>query len=257
MKSRRSVLRNLLMVSFPCISRRTNVLAETAALWVQRIYTYVQNELQEFSDVQEDSTAVGQHTNPAFIAYIKGEIPEPGAYCRQTAATEKCESHHLKKTTRERKTSNKAHRAKKHAPTCQKRSVVGSKPGLRMKPPPGEELVFRRRRGFISTEKVCQGSTEHIHGCHDNHTQESATQDSINSSQIGAEKINHLCLPGILLVIAVVNALLRVVEKFYAYVKREWTEVNDIYGLGSADVQYTEPAFIACVKGEDTAPYIS
>ena len=257
MKSKRSVLRNLLMVSFPCISRTTNVLAETAALWVQRIYTYVQNELQEFSDVQEDSTAVEQHTNPAFIAYIKGEIPEPGACCRQTVATKKCESHHLKKTIRE-KTSKKARRAKKHVPTCQKRRVVGSIPNLQMKPSPGVELVCRRRRGFISAETVFQGSTDHIHDCHDNHTHtlESATGDSINS-RIGAEKINRLRLPGILLVVAVVNALLRVVGTFCAYVKREWTEANDIYGFESADVQYTEPAFIAYVKGEDTAPYIS
>ena len=46
MKSESSVLRNLPMVSFPCISRTTNVLAETAAMWVQKIYAYVQSELQ-------------------------------------------------------------------------------------------------------------------------------------------------------------------------------------------------------------------
>ena len=271
MKSQRSVLRNLLMVSFPCISRVTNVLAESAALWVQKIYAYVQSELQEFRDVQEGSAEVEQHTDPAFVAYIKGEIPASDVDCQRTVVQEKCEIHKLKKTTRE-KTSNKAHRAKKHTPTRQKRSMVGSKPDLRMKPPPVEELVLPRRRSFICTEKVCQGPTKpprrespdqtkfadehHLHDCPKNYTQESATRDS-NNIQIDAEKNTHLHLPGILLVVALVNALLRVVEKFCAYVKREWTEINDIYGLESADVHYTDPAFIAYVKGEDTALYIS
>ena len=196
----------------------------------------------------------------------------PGVDCQQTVAKEKCEIHHLKKTIRE-KTSNKAHRAKKHTPTCQKRSVVGSKPDLRIKPPPVEELVLRRRRSqFISTEKVSQSSTEpsrrespdkkifgdepHIHGCHEKCIQESATRDSIKS-QIGAEKTTRPRLRGILLVVAMVNALLRVVEKLCAYVYREWANFNDIYVLEGADVQHTESAFIAYVKGEDTAPQIS
>ena len=230
MKNQRSVLRNLPRGSFPCISRWTIVLAETAALWTQKIYAYVQSKLQEFSDIQEDSVEVEQHTDPAFIAYIKGEIPEPVSYCGRTMEKEQCESYHLEKRTRE-KTSNKAFRAKKHTATCQKKSVVGSKPHLRLKPTPVpvEELVFRRKRSFISIEKVCQGSKEpprqessdrskfagenHIHDCHENYSQESATRDSINS-QIRAEKIStRLLLPGILLVFAVVNALLRAVEK--------------------------------------------
>ena len=270
MKSERSVLRNMSIDSCPCIPRVTSVLSKTATIWARKICAYVQSEIQVFSDIQEDST-VEQHTDPAFIAYIKGEIPEPAAYCRRTMEKEKCESYHLKKTTRE-KTGNKVRRAKKHTPNCQKSNLVGRKPDLLMKPPPVEELVFRKRRSFISAEKVSQGSTKppcqespgknkidgehHIHDCLENCTPESATRDSINS-QIGKEKITHLRLPGILLVVAVVNALLRVVEKFCAYVKREWTEVNDIYSLESADVQCTEPAFIAYVKGEDTAPYIS
>ena len=211
MKSQSSTLRNLLVASFPCISRTTNVLAETAALWVQKIYAYVQSELQEFSDIQEGSAEVEQHTDPAFVAYIKGEIPEPGVDCRQIVATEKCESHNLKKTARQ-KTKNKAGRAKKHTPTCQKRNMVGSEPDLRMKPPLVEELVFRRRRSFISTEKVSQSSTDHfrqqsrdqakfagehhLHDCSENYTQESAARDS-NNSQIDAEKNTHLRLPGI------------------------------------------------------------
>ena len=98
-----------------------------------------------------------------------------------------------------------------------------------MKPPPVEELVLRRKRSFISSETVSQGSTEpprressgkrnfaaehQSHDCQENYTQDSATHDSVNS-QIGAEKItNHLRFLGILLVVTVVNAMVRVVER--------------------------------------------
>jgi len=268
MKSKGSVLRNFSIVSCPCIPCVTNVLAKTATLWAQKICTYVESEFQEFSDIQGDSAAVEQHTDPAFIAYIKGEIPDPNVRCQQTAT----ESHHLMKITRE-KNNKKARKVKKLAPSFQQRSVVRSKTDLRMKPPPVEELVYRRKRSFNTTEKVSPGATEpprressgkrnfagehQSHDCHENYTQDSATHDSVNS-QIGAGKItNYLGFLGILLVFAVVNALVRVVEKFCAHVQREWTAFNDIYGHNSVDVSYTEPAFIAYLKGEGTAPYIS
>lgn len=80
---------------------------------------------------------------------------------------------------------------------------------------------------------------------------------SVNS-QVGAHKsTNQYSVPGILLVVAVVNALERLVVKFCVYVHREWVEFNDIYGHNGAEVQYTEPAFIAYLKGDGTAPYIS
>ena len=268
MKSEGSVLRNFSIVSCPCIPRVTNVLAKTATLWAQKICTYVESEFQEFSDMQGDSAAVEQHTDPAFIAYIKGEIPDPNVRCQQTAT----ESHHLMKITRE-KNNKKARKVKKHTPTCQQRSEVGRQPDLRMKPPPVEELVFRRKGSFVSTGKVSPGSREphrrecsgeRIFSCHYHQSQDcydisqdTVTHDSVNS-QTGAEKsTNHLRFPGILLVVAVVTALVRGVEKVFAHVQREWTEFNDICGHHSADVQYTEPAFIAYLKGDGAAPFVS
>ena len=264
-KSERSAPCNLFIVSCPCISRATNVLTKMATLWAHKICAYVQNEFQELSDIQDDNVALGQHTDPAFIAYIKGENLHPDPYCHQTA-TEKVESHHFKKTTRD-KNNKKAYKVK-NSPACKKRSVVRRKPDLRMKPPPVEELIFRSNRSFVSTDKVSPGSTKpphresygkgnfvgdhESHDCYENYTQDSTAHDSVNR-KIGAEKItNHLRFPGILLVVAVVNALVSVVEKFFAHVQREWTEFNDIYGHDSADVPYTEPAFIAYLKGEDT-----
>ena len=83
--------------------------------------------------MQEDSTAVEQHTDPAFIAYIKGEIPDPSVGYQQTGP-EKVESHYLKKTTR-KKNNTKSRKVKKHTETCQQRSVVRIKPDFPMKPP--------------------------------------------------------------------------------------------------------------------------
>ena len=265
MKSERCDLRDISVVSCPCIPRVTCILAKTATLLAQKICAYVQHEFQEFSDIQEDSMAVEQHTDPAFIAYIKGEDLHPDVHCQPKTR----KSQQLKKPSLE-KNNTKACKEKKRTPTCQKRNLVGSKRDLRMKPPPVEELVFRRKRSLSNRENVSSGSTEpprressgkrnfagehQIHACHENYTQDSATRDS-EKNQIGAEKItNHLRFPGILLLVAVVNAVLRVVEKLCAYVQREWTEFNDIYGHDSVDVLYTEPAFIAYLKGYGTAP---
>ena len=259
-KSERSAPCNLFIVSCPCISRATNVLTKTATLWAHKICAYVQSEFQELSDIQDDNEALGQHTDLAFIAYIKGEDLHPGPYCNQTAI-EKVESPHLRKTTRE-KNNKKAYKVK-NSRACKERSVVRRKPDL---PPPVEELVFRSNRSFVSTDKVSPCSTKpphrdsygkgreshESHDCYENYTQDSTAHDSVNR-QIGAEKnADHLRFPGILLVVAVVNALVSVVEKFFAHVQREWTEFNDIYGHDSAYVPYTEPAFIAYLKGEDT-----
>ena len=269
MNSETSVVRNMSIDSCPCIPRVTSILAKTATFWAQKICAYVQSEFKEFSDIQEDSTAIEQHIDPAFIAYIKGEDLHPVVHYQPTAR-KNVKGQQLKKITSE-KNNKKACKEKKRTPTCQKRNVISrSKPDLRMKPPPVEELVFRRKRSFINREKVSSGSTEphrressckrnfagehQSHDCHENCSQDSAARDSVKN-QIGAEKItNHFRFPGILLVVAVVNALLRAVEKLCAYVKREWTEFNDIYGHESADVRYTEPAFIAYLKGDVTAP---
>ena len=271
-KSERCDLRDMSIVSCPCIPRVTCILAKTATLWAQKICAYVQREFQDFSDIQGDSMVVEQHTDPAFIAYIKGEDLHPDVHCQPTAR-KNVKSQQLKKPSLD-KNKTKACKEKRRTPTCQKRNLVGSKPDLRMKPPPVEELVFRRKRSLAnSRESVSSDSTEpprressgernfagehQIHACHENYTQDSATRDSVKN-QIGAEKItNHHRFPGILLLVAVVNAVLRVVERFCAYVQREWTEFNDIYEHDSVDVPYTEPAFIAYLKGDGTAPYIS
>ena len=270
MKSERSVLHNVSIDSCPCISRVTNVLPKTATLWMHKICAYVGSEFQDFSDMQDDSTAVEQHTDSAFIAYIKGEIPDPNVGYQQTGP-QKVESHYLKKTTR-KKNNTKSRKVKKHTETCQQRSVARIKPDFPLKPPPVEELVFRRKRSFVSTGKCSPGSTQPNHreylgervfsvhdhqsqGCYENCTQHSAAHDSkpvmtmkmisVNSQAEADRSTYQYSVPGILLVVAVVNALVVGVEKFCAHVHREWAEFNDICGHKGAEVQYTEPPLIA------------
>ena len=68
LKSERSVLRNVFIDGCPCIFRITSVLVKTATLWMQKSRAYVQSELQEFSNMQEGSTAVEKYTPfPYFI----------------------------------------------------------------------------------------------------------------------------------------------------------------------------------------------
>ena len=45
---------------------------------MQKLYDYAQSELDEFNNIYEDNTADQPYTDPAFIAYIKGEdTPAP------------------------------------------------------------------------------------------------------------------------------------------------------------------------------------
>ena len=172
--------------------------------------------------------AVKQPTDPAFIAYIKGEDLHPDEHC-QPKARKNVKSQQLKKPSLV-KNNKKACKEKKRTLTCQKRNLVGSKPDLWMNPSPVEELVFRRKRSFANRENVSSASAkpprrepsgkrnfaaEHqSHDFHENYTQDPATRDSVKNQIEAYKATNHLRFPGMLLLVAVVNAVLRVVEKF-------------------------------------------
>ena len=55
---------------------------------------------------------------------------------------------------------------------------------------------------------------------------------------------------------SVAHALLFVPEKIYAYVQRVSEDYNNIYGDSMVELPYTEPAFIAYLKGEEGAPFL-
>ena len=60
----------------------------------------------------------------------------------------------------------------------------------------------------------------------------------------------------LVIVNSVANALLFVPEKIYAYVQRVSEDYNNIYGDSMVELPYTEPAFIAYLKGEEGAPFL-
>ena len=53
-----------------------------------------------------------------------------------------------------------------------------------------------------------------------------------------------------------VDVLVFVPQKMYAYVQRELELFNDIHQDSMEVLPYTEPAFIAYLKGEEAAPFI-
>ena len=55
---------------------------------------------------------------------------------------------------------------------------------------------------------------------------------------------------------SVANALLFVPKKIYAYVQRVSEDYHNIYGDSMVELPYTEPAFIAYLKGEEGAPFL-
>ena len=60
----------------------------------------------------------------------------------------------------------------------------------------------------------------------------------------------------IVFVNSVVHALLFVPEKIYAYIQRVSEDYHNIYGDSMVKLPYTEPAFIAYLKGEESAPFL-
>ena len=55
---------------------------------------------------------------------------------------------------------------------------------------------------------------------------------------------------------SVAHALLFVPEKIYAYIQRVSEDYHNIYGDSMVELPYTEPAFIAYLKGEEGAPFL-
>ncbi|KAJ7384905.1 hypothetical protein OS493_018592 [Desmophyllum pertusum] len=242
------------------------------ALLIQKIHDYLQRELEEFNKIYEDNTAVELHTDPAFIADIKGEEPVPGTHCPQKTS-ENVESRHVTETTLQN--NNKAGKEKKNTSTNKKRNKRRMKTHLRMQPPPVEELVLRKD-SFITTEKVTPRSPQVMfsginaettlaadqnnHDCYESYSPNSASKDSkamaIETLPVTAEQAErgkHLDFLGIA-VNVVTNGLAHVAQKLYAYAQSELKEFNTIY---TGDVPYADPAFIACIKGEDTVPCTS
>ena len=250
-------------------------LSKALVVLPQNICAYLQNELEKFNDIYEENTVVKLHTDPAFVAYIKGEETEAGMHCSHTTSENvKSRRFEVKEMIPE-KNNRKRHKLKENTSTSsKKRNKCGNKTNLRMSPPPVEELEFRKE-SVIRTEKVNPSSTqvsrrvssverrfaaEHTsHDCCENFTPDSTSKDSktaamktlpVNSKFAEISKyLQFLCIVNV-----VMNGLVRLGQKLFAYIQLELEMFNNIYGQHTADT--TEPAFIAYLKGENSAPYI-
>ena len=246
MKNERSVFRTLFIIICLFIPF---VLTNAVICLVRKVYAYVQSELEKFNDIYGDKTPAEYHTDPTFIAYIKGEETVQDVCCPQRT-TESFGSRCYKSTTQQNNNNKKAYKGKKSKLTSKNRN----RRKIKIDPPPVEELIFRDSIVIGRAENVDLRFTEVLRqefpGVNVAKPLEntSATKDLKRKS-----KIHRQCRS---LLNAVVNALLFVPQKIRAYVEHVLEAFSDIYPDSMADLPYTEPAFVAYLKGEEAAPFV-
>lgn len=163
---------------------------------------------------------------------------------------------HFKKTIQQ--INNKqGHKRKKNTSTSKKRNKRSPQS------PPVEELILRNT-SVLETDDVVP-SSKHVPGgglCGINEERTLAGHADYNIHECFEEMLNrrnkfHLQFLS-RIVNAVVNALLFVPQKMYAYVKQELELFIEINGDSTTDLPYTctEPAYVAYVKGEEAVPFI-
>ncbi|XP_078359029.1 uncharacterized protein LOC144643600 [Oculina patagonica] len=245
MKSEKSVLRNLFIIICLFIPF---VLTNAVISLVQKVRAYVQSNLKTFNDIYGDETPAEHHTDPAFIAYIKGEETVQGVHCPQRKS-EIVKTRGYKSTTQQTN-DKKAYKGKKSTSTSKKRI----KRRIKIQPPPVEELILRGSIADCRTENVDQRFTEvsrqELSGTN---VAKSLKNTSATKEMKRKSKIHHHCL---CVLNAVVNALLFTPQKIREYVQRVLEEFSDISQDSMADLPYTEPAFVAYLKGEEAAPFL-
>ena len=137
MRSERSVLRNVFVIICLFIPFLMITVLKMAAVYLKRtVYDFFLSKLKKFNEIHGDSTTLQQHTDPAFVLYIKGEGHLPGKGCPQKT-TETGKGRRFQKTVQQ--TNNFKNKMKKNKSTSKKRNQRK----MRMQPPPVEELVLK------------------------------------------------------------------------------------------------------------------
>ena len=258
MRSERSVLRNVFVIICLFIPFLMITVLKNAVVSLKRkVYDFFQSELEKFNEIHGDNTTPQQHTDPAFIAYIKGEDLVPVMGCPQKA-TETDEGRRFQKAAR--LTNKYTNKIKKNKPTSKKRN----KRRVKIQPPPVEELVVRSTIGsFCRPDKLVPTSTPDVPGqVPSNINVQSPAGDcdmrccKYTSASKELNTRSDFYLRFLRTVNALVDLLLFVPRKMYAYVQRELELFNDIHQDSIEMQPYTEPAFIAYLKGEEAAPFI-
>ena len=225
------------------------VLTNAVIPLVRKVYAYVQSELEKFHDIYGAKTPVECHTDPAFIAYIKGEETVQGGGCPQRRA-ERVGRCCYDKSTTEQTNNKKVYKGKESKPKNKKRN----KRRIKIDPPPVEELILRDSIAVCRTEHAEQRLTE----APQQESPEISVAKPLEKTSAAKElerkgKIQHNCL---CMLNALLDVLLFVPQKIRAYVQRALENFSDAYLDSMAELACTEPAFVAYLKGEEAAPFV-
>ncbi|KAJ7384972.1 hypothetical protein OS493_018661 [Desmophyllum pertusum] len=177
----------------------------------------------------------------------------PGTH-RPRRTSENVASRRLKKTAKEKKKTltYKERKASDASISYESRRVKNTGRTIYIQPPPVEELTLRNT---ISTHAPGRGVHQVLSGIN-------VERELISGHTIPEydwdfsvwERRRKRKLHFVRIVNAVVNALLFVPQKIYAYVRRKLEELEDSYLDNMADLAYMEPVVI--LKGEEPADSI-
>ena len=259
MRSERSVLRNLFVIICLFIPFLMIAVLKNAVVYLKRkVHDFFQSKLKKFNEIHGDSKTLQQHTDPAFTAYIKGESHLPGKGCPKKT-TETGKGRGFQKAVQQ---NNKCTRKiQKNKSTNKKRNQRK----IKMQPPPVEELVLKGPTvfSFRQADNSAPTSAPDVPGqIPANINVETLTDDrnvcccKHTSASQESKRRNGFYFHFLRIVNAMVDVLLFVPQKIYAYVQRELELFNDIHQDSIEVLPYTEPAFIAYLKGEEAAPFI-
>ena len=248
------VIRICLFIPFLVIT----VLKNAVVYFKQKVYDFFQCKLEKLNEIHRVSTTLQQHMDPpVFKPYIKRQNQVPGNGCPQKI-TETGKGRRFQKTAQQ--TNRCMQKIKKNKSTSKNKNQRK----IKMQPPPVEELVLkgsidsiRRPDNPVPTstpdapgEVPANINVETLAGdrnmCCCKHT--SASQE--------LERRSGFYFHFLHIVKALVDVLLFVPQKIYTYGQRELELFNDIHQDSMEVLPYTEPAFIAYLKGEEAAPFI-
>ena len=82
MRSERSVLRNVFVIICLFIPFLMITVLKNVVVYLKRkVYVFFQSKLKKFNEIEGDTKTLQQHTDPAFVPYVKGEDQVPGNGC--------------------------------------------------------------------------------------------------------------------------------------------------------------------------------
>ena len=260
MRSERSVLRNVLV--FICLFipfLMITVLTNAVVYLKRKVYNFFQSKLKKFNEIHGANTAPQQQTYSAFIVYTKSVDQVPGGKGYRQKTTETDKARRFQKTVQQ--TNKRTNRIKKPKSTDKKRNQRK----IKIQPPPVEELVLKGSIGSIrAPDCPSPKSTPDVPGQVPANINVQTTlaggRNACCCKQASASRESkrrsgfYFHCPHIMN--AMVDVLLFVPRKIYSYFQREMELFNDIHQDSMEVLPYTEPAFIAYLKGEEAAPFI-